>query len=367
MTISKFCHYGCLLYVAAIFCSCSTHERDNDNLTEERSINSLITTPVTTYCVKKVSFITDIPLTGVVKSNLDQVLYSEKSEKSLKCFVINGQTVSKNQVLARFENLNSLYRLRRDSLTKYNAQKEYESLLVGYESLLKNTTAKQANAIRMKLKISTGLATVEQDITEALTELKNSTLVAPFAGVVSDLNFHTSEQVKAGQALCRIYNPYSLYLEADILESDLASLKLNTKVEILPISNSNIYPGRVSEINPYVSENGTIKIKIQVATNSLKRLGKLDLVPGMHCKGVVHVETPEALIVPKVAVVVKSNRSIIFTAKNGKAVWNEVTVGRDNGREVEIIKGLISGDKVITSNNLQLSSDAPISEIISKH
>jgi len=40
------------------------------------------------------------------------------------------------------------------------------------------------------------------------------------------------------------------------------------------------------------------------------------------------------------------------------AKWNYVTVGREKGKEFEILEGLTEGQQVIVTNNLQLAHDA---------
>jgi hypothetical protein len=66
------------------------------------------------------------------------------------------------------------------------------------------------------------------------------------------------------------------------------------------------------------------------------------------------------IIVPKEAVVIRSGKHVVFTAERGLAKWNYVTVGRENGKEIEIIEGLKENQAVIITNNLQLAHDAPV-------
>ena len=82
----------------------------------------------------------------------------------------------------------------------------------------------------------------------------------------------------------------------------------------------------------------------------------------MNCSATITVPLQKCIVVPKQAVVMRSGKAVVFSLENDKAKWNYVTVGRDNGKEVEITEGLEPGMKVIVSNNLQLAHDAPVQE-----
>lgn len=82
----------------------------------------------------------------------------------------------------------------------------------------------------------------------------------------------------------------------------------------------------------------------------------------MNASATILVPNEKSVIVPKSAVVIRNGKAVIFTYEAGLAKWNYVVVGRDNGKEVEILDGLVEGMKVIINNNLQLAHDSPVKE-----
>jgi secreted trypsin-like serine protease len=86
------------------------------------------------------------------------------------------------------------------------------------------------------------------------------------------------------------------------------------------------------------------------------------LFPGMNCTATIKVPVHRALIIPKDALVMRSGKPVVFTMEDGKAKWNYVSIGKDNGKEVEITAGLNNKKRVITTANLQLADDAPVVE-----
>ena len=81
----------------------------------------------------------------------------------------------------------------------------------------------------------------------------------------------------------------------------------------------------------------------------------------MHVQAIMSLPYDQHIVIPKEALVVRSGKFVVFTAKNKLAKWNYVTIGRENGKEIEILEGLQQGDSVIITNNLQLAHDATVS------
>ena len=76
----------------------------------------------------------------------------------------------------------------------------------------------------------------------------------------------------------------------------------------------------------------------------------------------------EQLVIPKTAVVLRSGRQVVFTLKNGMAVWNYVQTGLENAdscvvsnrADEGVTDGLVEGDSVIVSGNVNLANNTPV-------
>lgn len=100
-------------------------------------------------------------------------------------------------------------------------------------------------------------------------------------------------------------------------------------------------------------KTGLVKVVLQLE-------GTSKAFPGMHVNVRMRLPFKSNIIVLKEAIVIRSGKQVVFTAVNGKAYWNYVKTGRENGKEIEVLEGLKTGDNVIISNNLQLAHDAPV-------
>ncbi|WP_304518229.1 efflux RND transporter periplasmic adaptor subunit, partial [Cecembia rubra] len=183
---------------------------------------------------------------------------------------------------------------------------------------------------------------------------EKSTIKAPISGRIADLKVRTGSLINAGDELFEIINTGQLELKVKVLESDINLISLGQKAEIYPVGGS--FPdltGTVRSINPKVDENGLVQVSILVSAAK-------GLLPGMNARAIIRAPQNNSLVVPKEALVYRSNRPVVFTIENNESKWNYVEVGKDNGREVEILSGIEAGMTVITSNNLQLAHQAPV-------
>ena len=130
---------------------------------------------------------------------------------------------------------------------------------------------------------------------------------------------------------------------------------------VLPYAGGSSFEGSVSEINPLVDANGMVKVKADVN-------GEGKLFSGMNVRVSVRRNLGEQLVIPKTAVVLRSGKQVVFTLKEGKAMWNYVNTGLENATEYIVSDksrkgvedGLLEGDTVIVTGNLNLAHEAEV-------
>jgi RND family efflux transporter MFP subunit len=206
-------------------------------------------------------------------------------------------------------------------------------------------------------KASSGLLSAQIAVREAERNLEKTEIKAPIAGAIADLQVKKGSLVNAGDEVCLVLSTNLLEMKVKILESDIVFVGKGQKAEVYPVSGAGDgISGTVSSINPKVDENGLVQV-----TLNLQQSGSL--LPGMNARAVIRAPQNNSLVVPKEAVVYRSGRPVVFTVENEEAIWNYVEVGKDNGREMEILEGLTNSQPVIISNNVQLAHQAPVQVI----
>jgi membrane fusion protein, multidrug efflux system len=261
--------------------------------------------------------------------------------------VKNGQSIKQGQEMASLmvDRLQLTY--EKAKARHQERRLEFENQMMGFQQA--------EDQVKDNIRYTSGLVAAELELKEAKMALEQAVIRAPISGVVADMVVKKSDVVNAGDLLCLVYNPHALMIETRVIESELGHLKMGQEVIIKPLADREVvFRGRVEEINPKIEEkSGSALIKVKVYD------GK-GLVPGMNVLTEIHIPYQKNIVVPKQALVIRSGRSVVFTAEGGLAKWNYVTTGSENGREVEILEGLKEQQQVIITNNLQLAHDAPV-------
>lgn len=307
---------------------------------------------VETSTVKYDQLLHYIQTQGKVEAASDAKLSFAISGEIRKINVENGSYVNQGQIISKLESAQIEIELKKAQVNLKEAQLEYESGLLGISGNLENDQRKK---LENNLRFISGLAQAEVNYEEAILKLKSTELVAPIDGMVSDLSAVGKFNVNKGDVLCSIFDPHSLVVAVDVLQTDIHLISVGQHVQIIPLSNKVIENCSIKGINPRISSSGTIKVIIEVpdAFDS-------QLLPGMNVLSRILIPNDSSLVVPKTAVLTKQGREMVFIVQDNMSKWTYITTGQDNGVDVQVLDGLEEGQRVITTNNIQLAHNSPI-------
>ena len=184
------------------------------------------------------------------------------------------------------------------------------------------------------------------------------TVYAPISGVVVELGAREGMTVMAGAPLFRINGLDTVWVNAEIRESQASEVRPGNPVEArTPALPGTVFKGRVSAILPEVNlATRTIKARIELANpgNQLK--------PGMFATVSFAQRRPaKVLLVPTEAVIQTGKRSVVIVEQEpGKFAPVDVEVGIEVGGKSEIRKGLEPGQKVVVSGQFLIDSEASL-------
>ena len=142
-----------------------------------------------------------------------------------------------------------------------------------------------------------------------------------------------------------------------MLESEIGSVKRNDKVDVMPVSGSEAFTGRVTAVNPQVNEKGLVVISALVENR------KGLLFDGMNVNIKVKQEIGNCMVVPKSAVVIRSGKPVVFIHQGGKAIWKYVTLGHENSTCYTLLPmddTVSEGDEVIYEGVVNLAHESPV-------
>ena len=187
------------------------------------------------------------------------------------------------------------------------------------------------------------------------------TLFAPVSGVVIEKKVLQGQAVMPGQQLYTIADLGDVWVDVQLREADVASVRTGTgaDIEVAGLPGGAI-KGRVAYIYPTLdSMSRSVRARVVISNSS----GLLK--PGMYAT--VRLSTPSrsALTVPASAVLRTGERNIVFVAQpNGELRPVEVEVGRTAGDYTEILAGLEAGQRVVTSAQFLLDSESNLGELM---
>lgn len=190
------------------------------------------------------------------------------------------------------------------------------------------------------------------------------TLTAPASGVIAELGTREGAMVQPGMALFRIVDLSTVWVEASIPEAQAAQVREGAAAR----ATADAYPertfsGKVSAILPQVDPaTRTLRARLEV-----RNPGTL-LKPGMFVRVALgsHAGEP-VLLVPQEAVIATGRRNVVIvTAENGRFVPAAVVIGRPVGSDVEVKSGLSEGQRIVTSGQFLIDSEASLKSALSR-
>ncbi|MEP6600687.1 MAG: efflux RND transporter periplasmic adaptor subunit [Nitrospirota bacterium] len=183
------------------------------------------------------------------------------------------------------------------------------------------------------------------------------TVYAPSSGIVLKREALPGKYVDPGTTLYELADLSTVWIYADVYESQIAGVKLNQPAA----ATFDAYPGetfqgKVQYIYPYLNETTrTVRVRLELPNPILK------LKPGMYGNVLIHTDQQERLVVPKEAVLDTGVRQIVFLDKgNGIYLPTEVKLGRRSEDKVEVLAGLKEGDHVVTAANFLLDAQSKL-------
>jgi RND family efflux transporter MFP subunit len=259
-----------------------------------------------------------------------------------------GELVKKGEVLAQIEVTD--YKLNLDKATAAfkNAKAEFEraKILWASEAISKSEFDSHKAAY-----IST-----KSEMEKVAKNYRNTTLRAPYDGMVGKVFVKNFEEVKEKQEVIRFYDPNKLEVMINVPESHLAKMDRKQKMDAI----ASIMDRPDQKMNLTFKEMSSVvdpKTRSYEAVFLLEMHPGLFILPGMTVNvfikrsGGENINSKVALL-PSIAVLEDSQKNKfvwVIDMKNYLTQKRIVTVGNISGSNIEVISGLKDDERVITA------------------
>ena len=205
--------------------------------------------------------------TGKVKAANYTDLYFRSQELIAHVYVKNGARVGKGQKLADLEVFALNSQLRQAEISLEQAKLELQDILIGQGYDPDHLDKVPADMMKLA-KVKSGYEQAALQKENALREIENATLVAPFDGVIANLTAKPHHMAGSSEPFCRIIQTSNMEVEFQVLENELHLIKMGQKVEIVPQATTvGVQQGEICSMNPLVDEKGLIQVRARVKGN----------------------------------------------------------------------------------------------------
>lgn len=199
------------------------------------------------------------------------------------------------------------------------------------------------------------IAALDKKPADSLT----SQILAPLGGTVVEHEVYEGQYVNAGQKMFEIADFSIMWFMFDAYEQDIPWIKPGLEVEVTtPAVANKTFTGKITFIDPSFNESSRSTLVRVELENPLVE-GRRELLHKLYADGVVKLDAPEVLAVPRSAVIQTGPEAVVYVEeKRGSYVRTPVKLGVKGDTLVHIVSGLKEGSKVVTNGNLLIDGQA---------
>jgi len=270
----------------------------------------------------------------------------------------SGKKVQAGEVLVRLDT-----RQERAQLAAAESQRDLSKLnFERAQQLLQKGVVAQAEFDRMAAETKQA----EARVGEIKATIDRKQIRAPFSGTLGIRQINVGQYLEGGSAIVPLQAMDPVYVNFDVPQQDVASLKLGDEVRVSQDSIAAVVPpGRVTAINSVVDED-TRNVQIQATF----RNPRAALRPGMFVEVEARTGTSAPVVaLPASAVSYAPYGNSVYVVKDMKGKDGKpyrgveqrfVKLGSGRGDQVAVVSGLHSGEEVVTSGVFKLRNGASV-------
>jgi len=224
------------------------------------------------------------------------------------------------------------------------SEKDYLQAKAAYEA------AQNSLSILENATIPETIRQCEAQLSKARADYENTVIKAPFSGIVTARNINPGEMASPSTPVISLVNLDTVLVQANVSEDQINKIKVGQELQV-KIGSVQQEPFKGTVTNIALAANSStkaypVKVQIQNPGHILK--------PGMFTE--VYLAAGESgIIVPREAVIVNGDKSMVWIIENGSVKSREVVTGLSDGKDILVTSGLKDGEEVALggSNSLQ--------------
>ena len=311
----------------------------------------------------------DLAITAPVRGNLempDKAYLSFGITGTVKeVLATRGDSVEEGQVLARLDAPSLELNVEMAELQVEIAAKQVKAARAQYEIALINLEdtgavpgfGESTEVLEQRVEMARAswetaklnLKMAELSLESAELNLDKALLVAPFDGIVADVNVVEGREITAttlASSMIAVVGTTGLQMRGFIDELDIALVDVGQEVDILlDAMRDREVKGTVSFVSPI----GTVRLGVVSYETIITLAGSQEgLKDGMSATADIIIERHrDVLLIPNRAIRGTVDQPMVVVETGGQHEEREVSLGLTDGINTEVLSGLEEGDKVV--------------------
>jgi len=310
---------------------------------------------VTTYEVTQQEFNHFTSFQGTVKTMKNINVYPEMPGQLLEVLVVEGQKVEKDQLLARIDDGGLLAQLAQAKSqlllaeTVFNRQERLWSQNIGSEIQF--------------LQAKTQFELAEKAVDALSLQAEKSVVRAPFDGTVDQIFKEPGTIVAPGMGseLFRVVNIDEVYVEVDVPETHITSIRESSKVQVsLPAIGENI-DASIARVSKVINPSNR-SFKVEIPLNNKSGFIRPNLMASV---AINDYSNKSAIMIPQSVVSENAEgQQYCFALEKSTEGYIAkrliIETGKTSEDFIEVLNGIENGTLLITEGAKKVSDNQPV-------
>jgi RND family efflux transporter MFP subunit len=339
----------CGLILGLIIAVLTKNKKEIDeNARMSLQVNTIIPVNVTKPQYQELS--SDRQVNGKIVAAHSVTITSKTNGIVLKKYKKAGDHVTAGTAIVKAEDHLVRENLRIAEANYAKAKKDAQR----YETLWKAgaVTKTEAESVQQALENAEGTRFDQID------KLKNTTVTAPFTGVLEKIHAEEGTLLSPGTPVADIIDPKQLKMEVAVTEKEVVRLAKGQQVKITSdVFEGTVFEGTIDAIGSQGNDNLCYMVEIRLNDKQATKLK-----PGM--SAVAHFQSDnkrKELTIERLAIAGGLKNPYVFVVKDGKAYRKNIVTGNVVSNRVEVVEGISENDLIVLNGHSQLADGAQVS------
>jgi membrane fusion protein, multidrug efflux system len=286
-----------------------------------------------------------------LKSKISASYFLEKNPQTGKLWQL-GDKIKEGDLIARLED--------KEYVNTITLETKQLNLELTESELKKTESLYEKGGVTLKELKTAGInfTNAKTAVENARLQLDKTRIIAPIDGVIVDLLYYTQgTQIEAGLTIVKIMDYQNMYMEVQLPEKYIADIKTGQTVKLTNYTlPEDTIVGSITQLSPAINAD-TRTFKGNISINNPNYL----LRPGMFVKADIIINHKDSVIViPKSIILSRQRGKTVFIVDRGVAAERIIETGLENLTDIEVTRGLIKNDRVVTGGFETLSNKSKV-------